>query len=75
MVTMKESDTFYDLFFQIKKENKPVDIILKSGQIISGTVQTIGKLNVLIKLVEKSFYDAVVSLEEIAAIEYQARTS
>ncbi len=75
MVTMKENDTFYDLFFQIKKENKPVDSILKSGQTISGTVQTIGKLNVLIKLTGKSFYDAVVSIEEIAAIEYPARTS
>jgi len=38
-------------------------------------VQTSGKFIVLIKLVEESFYDAIVSIEEIAAIEYQARTA
>nr|MDO8110515.1 hypothetical protein [Candidatus Sigynarchaeota archaeon] len=75
MVDMKENDSIYDLFFQIKKENKVVEVCLKSGRSFNGTIGMIGRNNVVLKLRgDVSLFDAVIKLDEIAAIQYQARS-
>jgi small nuclear ribonucleoprotein (snRNP)-like protein len=61
MVELKENDTFYDLLFQFKKENKQIEITMKSGNTIGGTIQTIGRHNVLLKTSRRDFQTTVTS--------------
>ena len=53
---------------------KHVYLHLKSGKILQGYVKTVGySLIHLEKLAGKDFYDALISIEEISAIEAQFR--
>ena len=51
-----------------------VDILLKNGKMYQGIVETIGKFNIHLKLTgERSFFDAIIQIDEICAVEFQVR--
>ncbi|MHA2294998.1 MAG: hypothetical protein ACXAEU_08655 [Candidatus Hodarchaeales archaeon] len=73
---MKEKDTFKDMLVSAKKQDKPVDVHLKSGKSFNGNIITVGVHCLALKLRgNKSFFDAIIRIEDIAAIEVQVRTS
>ncbi|MFX0174432.1 MAG: hypothetical protein ACFE9L_21345 [Candidatus Hodarchaeota archaeon] len=55
--------------------NKKVEIILKSGKNYCGKIQSVGEhCLVLNQLGNRSFFDAIIQIEDIAAVEVQVRT-
>jgi hypothetical protein len=53
---------------------KPVTVVLKGGQSYSAKIARVGDAYVLLsELSGKEFYDALVAIDEIAAIEVRAR--
>lgn len=55
-------------------KGKSVDITLKSGEQVSGKVSNIGSHVMLLKeLKGKEYYDALINIDEIAAVTYRAR--
>jgi sRNA-binding regulator protein Hfq len=72
---LKEKDTIKDVLLSIQEQNKPVDILLKSGKMYKGTILIVGHHCVSLKQRgDRSFFDAIIRLEDIATIEVQVRS-
>lgn len=52
---------------------KKVVVVLQSGTEISGKVASVGDALTLTELGGKEFYDAVIDLDDISAVQYRAR--
>lgn len=71
---LKENDTMKDILSSIQAQDKPVDILVKSGKTYKGILQKVGRNCISLKLIgDRSFFDAIIRIEEIAAIEVQIR--
>jgi small nuclear ribonucleoprotein (snRNP)-like protein len=58
------------------KKNKKVEVLLKSGKTFSGVIHTLGNQCVILaQSGAKSLFDAIIRIEEIAALEVQVRTT
>ena len=68
--------TFRDTLKQALNDKARVSVHLQNGQSFSGYVGDVAEHHVVIaRLTGKEFYDAVIRIEEIAAIESRARES
>ncbi|MFW9991714.1 MAG: hypothetical protein ACFFD4_06615 [Candidatus Odinarchaeota archaeon] len=73
---LKEKDTMKDVLLSLKKHGKPVLILLRSGKSYTGIIQTVGMHCIALQLRgDRSFFDAMIRIEDIAAAEVQVRTS
>ncbi|MFX0052556.1 MAG: hypothetical protein ACFFAJ_15885 [Candidatus Hodarchaeota archaeon] len=71
---MKENTTMKDALSTLL--NKKVEMILKSGRKFNGKIQTVGQhCMVLNQLGSRSFFDVIIQIEDIAAVEVQVRTN
>jgi ribosome maturation factor RimP len=71
---IKENYTMRDALSDLL--NKKVEIILKSGKNFNGKIQTVGQhCMVLNQLGSRSFFDVIIQIEDIAAVEVQIRTN
>ena len=58
----------------IARQDKPVTVMLGSGQELSGKVKAVGGASlVLTELRGKEFFDAVVDLQDVEAVVYRVR--
>ena len=71
---LKENDTMKDVLMSAQAQDQPVYIQMKSGTQYMGTIQKVGRNCVSLKLIgDRSFYDAIIRIEEIAVVEIQVR--
>ena len=73
---MKFNATFSmrDVLKQAQTEEAQVGIYLRNGALLSGIVAGVGDhLVVLGQLTEKEFYDALIRMEDISAVEARVR--
>jgi len=74
IMELKKTETMKD--FLEKNVGNKLDLILKNGIIYSCIIQTIGLSYVHVELVgERSFFNAIIRIEDISAIEFQVRKS
>ena len=72
----ESSATIPDILRKIKSENATCDILVKSGKNFSGTIQFLNNFIVVLQLTgARSFYDAIIRVEDISVIEIKARSS
>ncbi len=66
--------TITDILNSIKKKGDNTQIHMKSGKDFTGKIQSVG-LNfvVLEESGKKSFFDAIININEISAVEVQSR--
>lgn len=70
------NDTIKQVLQKLINSDKFVDFVMHSGKVVSGTVQAVGQHVVSIKQRgDKSFYDAFVRIDQIAAVEVRMRES
>ena len=71
-----DNNTLVDILHKALAEKISVDITIKTGRILSGNVLKVGQHIVVIKLKgNKSFFDAIIRVDAILVVEYQARTA
>ncbi len=69
----KESNTIKDILIALI--NKEVIILLKSGKEYSGIIKTVGvHCMVLEQTDERSFFDAIISIDDISTVETKVRS-
>jgi len=57
-----------------KTKGVVVGILLKNGKMYQGIVETIGQFNIHVQLTgERSFFDAIIQIDDISAVEFQVR--
>ncbi|MDP7033735.1 MAG: hypothetical protein QF752_04515 [Planctomycetota bacterium] len=65
-----------DLLKQVHQEGRQVCIHLDSGAELVGMVVDVGEQNVVLsRLVSREFFDALVRLDDVSAVEVQIRDS
>lgn len=65
---------FADTLKQLSSKKMSAYILLKNGRSYGGRIGAVSSRNVIVeKLQEKDFYDAIVKIDEIAAIEVRVR--
>ena len=73
-VDLQANDTVHSVLE--RQVGQPVELRLKSGEKIAGKLQKVtGKLAHLSQLTDVDFYDAVVDLENIAAVVVRVRSN
>jgi uncharacterized protein (DUF608 family) len=66
--------TVRDNLRRLQEAKKAVEVVLKNGKSYRGSVATVGDHAVLLTEIQgREFYDALVVLDEIAALEVRAR--
>lgn len=71
---LNAADTMRDALRRLQEAKKPVELVLKNGKSYRGLVGSVGDHAVVITEIQgKEFYDALVQLDEISAIEVRAR--
>ncbi|MFX1408389.1 MAG: hypothetical protein ACFFBW_15670 [Promethearchaeota archaeon] len=71
---LKENDTIKDILLSAKKEDKTIDILLKSGKIYNGNIKKIGLHCIsLDQKGNRSYFDVIIRIDEISAIEVRIR--
>lgn len=71
---LKNNDTIKDILAKLVGKDKTISIVLKSGKDYSGEIQTLGEFCVSLKQSgNRSFYDALIRIEDISAIEVKVR--
>lgn len=69
---LKESDTLKDVL--LKLQDKEVYVILKSGKEYLGIIKEVGQhCAVLEQTGNRSFYDSIMRIDDISAVEIQVR--
>lgn len=72
---IKPDGTLKDILIAAQREDKVVNMILNSGKNYKGSVVHVGDFYIRLALKEQmSFYDVMVRLEHISAIEVQVRS-
>ena len=75
ILDFSEKTTIDGVLQTLHGKKKKVDILLKSGKAYSGVIHAVGKQCVILEQSgTKSFFNAVIKNEEIAALEVQVRT-
>ena len=71
---IQASSTFQNFLKQAQSEKKGVTLHLRNGQTLAGPIGGVGDHNVLITgLTGKEFYDALIRIEDLCAIEIRNR--
>jgi hypothetical protein len=75
-VELDGSQTIRDNLSRLATAKKGVEVVLKSGKSYRGVIGSVGPHAIVLTQLEgREFYDALVDLEEIAAIEVRVRAS
>ena len=68
------AESMGDNLRRIAAAKKPVEVVLRSGKSYKGKLGTVGDHSVVItEIVSREFYDALVLIDEIVAVEVRAR--
>jgi hypothetical protein len=71
---LNASDSVRDALRRIQEAKKPVELVLKNGKSYRGMVGGVGDHTVVVTEIEgKEFYDVLIQLEDVSAIEVRAR--
>ena len=71
---LKNKDTITNILEKLAGNDNTISIILKSGKDYSGEIQSLGEFCVSLKQSGKrSFFDALIRIEDISAIEVEVR--
>ncbi len=71
---LKENDTIKDVILFALREKKPILVLLKSGKEYNGIIKIIGLHCVSLEQKgNRSFFDAIICIEDISAIEIKVR--
>ncbi|MFX0102789.1 MAG: hypothetical protein ACFFCS_24690 [Candidatus Hodarchaeota archaeon] len=71
---IRQNDTLKDILHRSIKDKIPVTITTNDGKSLTGTVSKVMEHVVVVELKgNKSFFDAILRIDAINAVEYQAR--
>ena len=71
---MKLNDTIKEALLSALREKKPIFVLLKSGKEYNGIIKMAGLHCVALEQKgNRSFYDAIIRIEDISAIEIRVR--
>ena len=60
----------------LQQEKKPIEIHLRSGTKFNGAIKMVGEWCIILQLRgNRSFFDSIIRIEDISAIEVQVRES
>lgn len=73
---VRENDAISDILHRIQGLKKPITLVLDQGVRIEGTIQNVFSHLIVLKLKGgRSFFDSIIRIDKILAVEYQARES
>jgi hypothetical protein len=71
---VNQDATIKDVLIAAQQQEKLVNVILNCGKIYKGTIAQVGTYHLRLELKDQmSFYDAMIRLEHISAVEVQVR--
>lgn len=71
---LSASFSMADTLKSLMNHQSPVEIVLHNGKTYGGMVKEVGNANVVLtKLNQKEFYDAVIKIDDISAVEVRVR--
>jgi len=74
IMDLKNTDTIKDILE--RNMGKKLELLLKNGKIYTCIIHNIGQFCVHVELLgERSFFDAIIRIDDISTIEFQVRKS
>jgi hypothetical protein len=71
---LNTAESMADNLRRLAAEKKPVEIVLRNGKSYKGRLAAVGDSSVIVaEIVGREFYDALVLIEEVVAVEVRAR--